>query len=75
MIVVLGRKHAFMMVSHILAERSAKVARRVSPFPYQYQQRPMVLCATYRNYILPAEAAIIYFHNFATTHQPSQEKL
>ena len=63
--------HTLMMASNVLAERSGRGSRQVSPIPARYQHRPMLSRANRCNYTSPDEAALIYFHNFATPHLPT----
>jgi len=52
-----------MMASNVSAEQSVTGARQVFLIPTRHQQKITLSHATCCTYILPAEAAIIYFHN------------
>ena len=73
-IVVPGRIHALMMASNVSAERSETGARQVSPITLYTNKNPRCHTQPATITLLPAEAAIIYFHNFAKLPLPTNTK-
>jgi hypothetical protein len=67
MIVVLGRIHALMMVSNVLEERSVRGKDRRPQLPLNINKDPCSLVQPASTTLLPAEAALIYFHIFVSS--------
>ena len=65
-IVVSDRIQALMMASNVSVEQSATGTRQVSPIPTRTNEDPRCRAQPATITLAPAEAATIYFHNFAT---------
>jgi len=72
--VVLGRIHALMMASNVWWSDQRQAQNRCPQFPLDINKEPCSCAQPASITLLPAEGAIIYFHQFTTLPPATHHK-